>query len=52
MTQPDLYRDSPARMAEAYRQAAQTELVNPFYTHAERQARHDYYAAKATEGEE
>lgn len=51
-TQPDLLRDSPARIAEAYRQAAETELLNPHYTMAERQARHDYYAAKATEGEE
>ena len=47
---PDLFRDSPARIAEAYRQAAASELVNPYYTTAERQARHDYYAAMATEG--
>lgn len=45
--QRDLYRHSPNRIAEAYRQAAESELVNPHYTYAERQRRHDYYAAIA-----
>ena len=44
---PDLFRNTPARLADVYRQAAATELVNPHYTLAERQARHDYYAAEA-----
>lgn len=47
--QLDLYRHSPDRLAETYRQAAQTELMNPHYTLAERQRRHDYYAEIAAE---
>lgn len=45
--QTDIFRDDPRRVAEAYREAAQTALVDPHYTMAERQARHDYYAAEA-----
>lgn len=46
-TQLDLYRDDPKRIAEAYREAAQTELINPNFNYDERQKRHDYYVAEA-----
>lgn len=47
--QLDIYRHSDERLADAYRQAAESELVNPHYTYAERQRRHDYYAEIAAE---
>lgn len=45
--QTDIFRDDPSRVASAYREAAQAELVNPYFGPAERQRRHDYYAAEA-----
>lgn len=45
--QTDIFRDDPRRMVRAYREAAETALVDPHYTLAERQKNHDYYAAEA-----
>lgn len=45
--QLDIFLDSTERRAAAYRRAAETELHNPHYTFAERQARHDHYLAEA-----
>ena len=46
-TQLDMYRDSPESLARAYRTAAETELHTPYYTDAERVARHDHYLREA-----
>lgn len=47
--QLDLLRDDRARLAAAYRQAAESELMNPYFAADERQARHDHYAEIAAE---
>lgn len=47
-SQLDLLRDNPTRLAAAYREAAQSELMNPHFPAEVRQARHDHYAAIAT----
>lgn len=46
-TQLDILRDSPATLAKAYRQAAETALHDPYFTEEERRTRHAYYMAEA-----
>lgn len=50
--QLDLYRNSPDRMAQAYRTAAESALVDPHFPQKVRQQRHDHYITKARELEE
>lgn len=45
--QLDVFRHSDTSQAEAYRKAAETALVDPFWTEAQREARHRYYLAEA-----
>lgn len=47
VAQLDLLRDDPARLAAAYREAAQSELINPHFPPDVRQVRHDHYAGIA-----
>lgn len=46
-TQLDLYRDDPARLASAYRTAAEIALHDPHWHPTEQQRRHDNYIAEA-----
>lgn len=46
-TQLDVFRHDPARVAAAWRTAAETALHNPFHTERERKQRHDYYLQQA-----
>lgn len=43
----DLMRHSPAELARVHRKAAETALINPYETAAERRARADAYLAEA-----
>ena len=45
--QLDVFRHSDAAKADAYRKAAETALVDPFWTEEQREARHRYYLAEA-----
>lgn len=47
MTNLDLFRDDPKRHAAAWRAAAEAALQDKQFTEADRQRRHDYYAAEA-----
>ncbi len=46
-SQTDIFRDDPRREAQAYREAAESALLNPFEDPGRRQARHDHYTAEA-----
>lgn len=50
--QLDILRDDPKRLAESHREAARTELINPYYPMKQRQERHDYYMALAEQMEQ
>lgn len=45
--QLDVFRDSDAVQAAAFRKAAETARVDPFWTEHEREARAKYYEAQA-----
>jgi hypothetical protein len=45
--QPDLYRDDPQRVIQAWRDAADTARVDPQFTPAERIKRAAYYTQQA-----
>ena len=45
--QLDVFRHSDTSQAEAYRKAAETALVDPFWTEAQREARARYYTEQA-----
>lgn len=45
--QLDVFRHSDAAQAAAYREAANTARVDPFWTDEQREARHRYYLAEA-----
>ena len=45
--QLDVFRHSDKSQAEAYRKAAETALVDPFWTEAQREARARYYTEQA-----
>lgn len=45
--QLDVFRDSPQAQAAAYREAAMTARVDPYWTEEQREARHSYYMAEA-----
>ena len=46
-TQLDVFRDSPQAIAAAYREAALTARVDPFWTEEQRAARAAHYLAEA-----
>ncbi len=46
-SQLDLYRHDPIRIALAYREAAESELINPYFQPEDRRKRHDYYLGEA-----
>lgn len=46
-SQLDLMRHAPAELARVYRAAAETALINPYESPAERQWRADAYLAEA-----
>lgn len=46
-TQLDVFRDSPQAQAAAYREAALTARVDPYWTEEQRAARERYYLAEA-----
>lgn len=46
-SQLNLYRDDPFAIARAYREAAETELRNPYFQPEVRRMRHDYYLSEA-----
>ena len=50
--QLDLIRHSDAAIAAAYRQAAETARVDPFWTDDQREARARHYLAEASRIEE
>ena len=45
--QLDVFRHSDTSQAEAYRNAAETALVDPFWTAEQREARARYYTEQA-----
>ena len=45
--QLDVFRDSPQAQAAAYREAALTARVDPYWTEEQRAARERYYLAEA-----
>ena len=45
--QLDVFRHSDKPQAEAYRKAAETALVDPFWTEEQREARARYYTEQA-----
>lgn len=45
--QLDVFRHSDKAQADAYRKAAETARVDPFWTEAQREARARYYAEQA-----
>lgn len=47
MSQLDLYRDSPQRLAAAYRVAADSALINPLEPKSDRERRAAHYLAEA-----
>lgn len=47
MTQTDIFDDDPKRQALAWRAAAESALADVQFSEADRQRRHDYYAAEA-----
>ena len=46
-TQLDVFRDSPQAQAAAYREAALTARVDPYWTEEQRAARCRYYPEQA-----
>ena len=50
--QLDAFRDSPAAIAAAYREAALTARVDPYWTEQQREARARHYEAEARRIEE
>lgn len=52
MTQLDVFRHSDAAQAAAYRKAAETARVDPFWTQEQREARARYYTEQAERLEE
>ena len=47
MTQLDVFRHSDAAQAAAYREAAETARVDPYWTDAQREARVKHYLDEA-----
>lgn len=47
MNQPDLIRNSPPELAEAFREAARTERRNPYFAPDEAELRAAYYELEA-----
>lgn len=45
--QLDVFRDSPQAQAAAYREAALTARVDPYWTEEQREARSAFYLAEA-----